>query len=198
MSRIATIFILLLLLSPLPSATHTVAPAWVIEKTSMLNIQGSSNVTDFTCEVTEYARRDTLVYIKDDQHRKLRFLRSELSVDINRFDCHKPYITSDFRHTLKAKENPCLKIRLIALDDLIPNVAEQRVNGTTEIILAGVDKRIEVDFTCRNLGGNRLELVGYKDLHFSDFNLEPPRKLAGLIRINEDIRVNFRLVFSRI
>jgi len=198
MSRITTIFALILLMAPFPSATHTVAPAWVIEKSSSLNIQGSSNITDFTCEVTEYARRDTLVYIKDDQHRKLRFLRSELSVDINRFDCHKPYITADFRHILKAKENPCLKIRLVSLDDLIPNVAEQHVNGTTEIILAGVDKRIEVDFTCRNLGGNRLELIGQKDLHFSDFNLEPPRKLAGLIRINEDIRVNFRLVFSRI
>jgi hypothetical protein len=175
-----------------------VAPAWVIEKTSSLNIQGSSNVTDFTCEVTEYARQDTLVYVKDDQHRKLRFLKSELSIDINRFDCHKPYITADFRHTLKSKENPCLKIRLVSLDDLNPNAMEQRVNGVTEIILAGVDKRIEVDFTAHNLGGNRLELTGQKDLHFSDFNLEPPRKLAGLIRINEDIRVNFRLVFSRI
>jgi hypothetical protein len=61
-----------------------------------------------------------------------------------------------------------------------------------------VDKRIDLTFTCRNLGGNRLELTGMKDLHFSDFNLQPPKKLAGLIRINEDIRVNFRLVFSRI
>jgi hypothetical protein len=190
--------LLLLLTAPFPVRTHIVAPAWVIEKSSSLNIQGSSNITDFTCEVTEYMRNDTLVYVRDEQHRKLHFLKSELSVDINRFDCHKNFITADFRHTLKASSNRYLKIRLVSLDELIPSLAEQKVNGVAEIILAGVDKRIDLVFTCRNLGGNRLELTGMKDLHFSDFNMEPPKKLAGLIRINEDIRVNFRLSFSRI
>jgi hypothetical protein len=198
MSRTLTILLLLLVASPFPVRTHNVAPAWVIEKSSSLNIQGSSNITDFTCEVTEYMRNDTLVYVRDEQHRKLHFLKSELSVDINRFDCHKNFITTDFRHTLKASTDRYLRIRLVSLDDLLPTAAEQKVNGVAEIILAGVDKRLELVFTCRNLGGNRLELTGMKDLHFSDFNLEPPRKLAGLIRINEDIRVNFRLCFYRI
>jgi len=64
---------------------------WVVEKNSSLNIQGQTNINSFQCDVTEYLKPDTPVYIKNDATKKLSFTNSCPSIDVKRFDCHKVY-----------------------------------------------------------------------------------------------------------
>ena len=166
---------------------------WVVESSSSLNIQGSSNVNTFTCVVAEYLKPDTLAYSLDEKSNKLSFNNSSLSIDINRFDCHQKYITADLRKTLKADENPVLKIRFLNIDNVDGRNSNSKINGNIDIVLAGVVKRVNVDFMVGRPGKDRITLTGDKELLFSDFALTPPRKLAGLIRINEKITVHFHL-----
>ncbi len=171
---------------------------WVIERNSSLNIQGETNINNFQCDVTEYLKPDTLAYTENNDIKKLSFTNSCLLVDVKRFDCHNRFITDDFRAALKADENPNLKIVFLTIDQFSANCNSQSVKGIVEIGLARLIRRVEIDYTIKTLPGNRIQMNGSHIFSFSDFNLKAPRKLAGLIRTKDLIKVNFQLFFRAI
>jgi hypothetical protein len=193
-SFIIQVFIVALVSFTIP-ADQKMTSGWVIEKNSSMSIEGSSNINAFTCDITEYLNQDTLLYSRDDKSKKLMFLNSVLNIEINRFDCHQKYITADFRKILQSDKTPCLKVKFISLDELAIGGI---VKGVVEIEIAGQKKRMEINYSVQQYGNSQLQLLGSKLMQFSDFNLTPPRKLLGLIHINEDIKVNFHLHFRRI
>ena len=171
---------------------------WVVEKNSSLNIQGETNINSFECDVTEYLRPDTLVYSKNDAIKKLCFTNSCLIIDIRRFDCHNKFITEDFRNALKAEETPNLKILFLTIDQFSNSCNNQVVKGIVDVELAHAVKRAEINYTIKTLPGNRIQMNGSHVFYFSDFNLKAPKKLAGLIRTKDQIKVNFQLFFKAI
>ncbi|HMG69045.1 MAG TPA: hypothetical protein VK588_15210 [Chitinophagaceae bacterium] len=171
---------------------------WVVEKNSSINIQGETNINSFQCDVTEYLGADTLVYLKNDATKKLSFTNSCLLIDVRRFDCHNKFITDDFRSALKADENPTLKILFLSIDQFPNSCTNQIVKGIVDVELAHSIKRTEIDYTVKTLPGNRIQVNGSHIFSFSDFNLKAPRKMAGLIRTKDQIKVNFQLFFKAI
>lgn len=168
---------------------------WVVESSSSLYIEGRSNISPFRCDVTRYLKADTLELFKDEKGRQLIFSDSYLTIDINGFDCHQRFITNDFRKTLKAGQNRYLKVHMINMG-LFDTDSRQLVKGNVEIELAGVMKKATIDFVSIPGGSERIQMHGCKTFLFSDFNLVPPRKLAGFVRIEEEIKVNFHLCFK--
>lgn len=171
------------------------ANAWVVEKNSTLAIDGSSNINKFTCDIKEYLKIDTLKSVNHAQSKKFMFHNSSLSIDIKRFDCHHKFITADFRKMLKAETYPDLRIHFVSLDEIHEAGI---VKGLVDIELAGRRRRMEVEYKCSHIGGNQLRLQGDKIMKFSDFQLVPPKKIGGLIRINEEINVHFNLFFRKL
>lgn len=170
--------------------------AWIVERSSTLAIDGSSNINEFTCDVTEYLRQDTLKAIEEQGKSRYLFTStSSLQLDIRRFDCHHKYITSDFRKMLKADAYPCIVVRFLNLDEFRNGTT---VKGQVMVELAGKRKVMDVSYSCTEPLPDRFNLKGQKTMRFSDFELEAPKKIGGLIRINEEIKVNFNLCFRKL
>jgi hypothetical protein len=143
----------------------------------------------------KYLKADTLELYKDEKGRLFIFSNSYLTIDINGFDCHQRFITNDFRKTLKASQNRYLKVHMINMG-IFDAGSRQLVKGNVEIELAGVLKKATIDFVSNPIGDGRIQMNGSKSFLFSDFKLVPPRKLAGFVRIEEEIKVNFQLCFK--
>lgn len=168
---------------------------WVIEKNSSLCIEGKSNVHNFRCDIVEYLNPDTICLYRDVSQAQLPLTaKGGLSVNINRFDCHQNHITADLKKTLKAKENAYMKINLLTIGYIQPNAPNQTIKGYVEIQLAGITKKIEVDYAVIKNEAGSLYLIGTKTVQFSDFKLVPPSKLAGLIKVEQEIKVKFELM----
>jgi hypothetical protein len=71
------------------------------------------------------------------------------------------------------------------------------VKGQVQVELAGKKKTMDISYHCTETSPQHIRLQGCKNMNFSDFELKPPRKIGGLIRINEDIKVNFNLFFQK-
>lgn len=170
---------------------------WVIEKSSSLRVEGRSNINSFTCSIKEYADRDTLICYNDPS-RSISF-SGEMHMNIQSFDCESSMITRDMRKTLKADEYPKMTIRFISLQNM-PQLQKKTelIKGWVEVELAGVVKRFELSYSFLQSGSGYLQMNGGRSFQFSDFNLLPPRKFAGLIRIKNDFEVNFQLVLRTI
>ena len=171
---------------------------WVIEKNSSLSIAGKSNVNCFTCDVPEYLHPDTVTFYKEDHYQQFFTIKGGPVILINRFDCHQRYITADLRKTLKSDDGATLKISLLNMGNFTPRADEQKVKGWVAIELAGITQKMEVAYTVQTDSRGLLHLCGSRKVLFSDFGLVPPRKLAGLIKVEEEIDVSFRLVLRSV
>jgi hypothetical protein len=170
----------------------TIVEKWKIEKDSNLYVEGRSNVSRFCCHVTEYLRPDTLCFYREELSQQVLLVKGGLTINVNRFNCQQPYMNKDLIKTLKGNECPELKIALKTIGNFIKPV--KNIKGTVVISLAGVTRTMDVDYTVQYIDQHNLRLQGYRQVLFSDFGLTPPRKLAGLVKVEEQIDVRFQLV----
>ncbi len=167
---------------------------WVLLKGGSLQVKGSTNVNKFSCDITGYNRPDTLNLFATDKNINLR---GKISLDVNLFDCHHPVMTADLRKTLKTKEFPKLNINFLTLDRL-PNLTAQAssIKGLVDIELAGKTKRYEVAYKLSSPTTKTINLIGEKEVNFTDFGLTPPRKIGGMIQTNNELFVTFKLTMK--
>lgn len=172
---------------------------WIVENSSMLRVQGKSNVNQFSCDIFGYYDSDTIYCISEGSCKKPVRLNGCIEMDISKFDCHNAVMTKDLRKTLKAAEYPRLRILFLTLDEL-PSFqsTSQCMKGWVEVELAGVKKTFQINYDFVKNGSSSFILNGSRAFCFSDFKLVPPSKLGGLIKVNNDFNVNFQLKMSAI
>ena len=169
---------------------------WVIDAGSRLAIQGSTNVNKFTCKFDYYYRSDTLQYLRNHRTGKLSFSDNKMVIPVRGFDCGPKQISNDFRKTLKSDTYPQLTIAFRSLENPF-NQNDCFIDGVVDITLAGVTTRYTVRYLV-NLDKDTIMLKGTRAVNFSDFGLEAPTKLQGLIKVDEVLNVEFNLVLKEV
>jgi hypothetical protein len=173
-----------------------VVEKWKIEKDSNLYFEGRSNISSFSCGITEYLRPDTLCFYRGELNQPVLSVKGGLTINVNRFNCQQQYMNKDLIKTLKANECPELKIALKTIGNFSKPV--KNIKGTVIISLAGINRIMEVDYSVQYIDQNNIRLHGYRQVLFSDFGLTPPRKLAGMVKVEEQINVKFLLALRSI
>ncbi|CAN5541121.1 hypothetical protein BH10BAC3_BH10BAC3_14500 [soil metagenome] len=165
---------------------------WVIVNGCWLNVDGSTNINNFSCAIPNYSRPDTILVARVANQPVQ--LNGNMQLDVQIFDCHNPVMTADLRKTLKVKAYPKLIIRFISLNKYPEaNTRQETIKGFVTIELAGVSKKFEVDYKVIYAEINFINLVGSRKVNFSDFDIVPPRKLGGMIKTNQELNVVFNL-----
>lgn len=167
---------------------------WVVMRSSKLIVNGSTNVNKFKCDVSEYVPIDTIGCTRINAKDKGVTMYGGLRIDVTGFNCHNPMMTADLRKTLKAKEHPVLFVRFLNIARL-PELKQQteQIQGWAEIEIAGVIKKMEMTYTVSSPNSNLVILRGRRQLLFSDFGIKPPTRLGGIIRVNNELDVEFIL-----
>ena len=163
---------------------------WVISSGCSLKVDGSTNVNKFTCAISSYNRPDTILVTQTN--RPVVQLTGTMMLDVNKFDCFNSIMTADLRKTLKARQYPHLIIRFVSINTY-PVAANSITKGIVVIELAGVSRSYEVNYKVIAASRNYVNLVGFQKLMFSDFHIDPPRKLGGMIKTNNELGVVFDL-----
>lgn len=171
---------------------------WAILKDCTVKVNGSTNINKFSCSIPDYLRSDTLTCSRTGNDVPVA-LTGRLALPVISFDCGNNMMTNDLRKTLKAKEFPSLNIYFISLEKYpeLTNTQES-ITGIVNIELAGVSKKIEINYRISMDEQKIIHLVGTQTIRFSDFALIPPRKLGGMIRADDRLDVVFRVNFKRI
>lgn len=167
---------------------------WVIDPQSRLSIYGSTNVNSFKCTLKQYAKSDTLEYVKNSGI-IVMCNKNRMSIPVKGFSCGNNQITKDFQQTLKSDKYPQLDIvfRSFQNGEIEDNDC---VEGVVDIVLAGVTKRYSVKYYARVPSNNTILLTGMQTVQFSDFKLTPPQKMMGLIQVQESLDVEFNLTLK--
>lgn len=170
---------------------------WVVMNGGSLKVKGTTNINTFNCDITGYSIPDTILVYRGQMQEGVLPLRGRIGLSVRLFDCHHAVMTADLRKTLKAKEFPQMKIIFISLEKF-PALSsrESKIKGTVDIELAGKVKRFTVDYTFKLDNHRNIQLLGERDVNFSDFGLTPPRKLGGMIQTDNKLSVEFKLTLK--
>lgn len=167
------------------------ATKWVVTNGCSLKVDGSTNINNFSCAITNYNKPDTILVTRNNNQPVL--LNGIIKLDVENFDCHNSLMTADLRKTLKVKDYPKISIRFISINKYPEPGRQDITKGIVVIELAGVSKKFEVDYKIASTERAYINLVGSRKVNFSDFNIKPPRKLGGMIQTNDELSVVFNL-----
>lgn len=167
-----------------------------LRDSSKLSIKGKSNVNEFSCESEHELQKDSLDYSYSVNGDTVQVSGVNLNLEIDQFDCGKRAINRDFKSTLKYKEFPFIEIilnELVVSDStsLIPREAKVTIR------IAGTERYYTVPLNSFSSSEESFTVGGNKILRMTDFGLEPPSPMFGLIKVEDELNIQFDLVIVR-
>ncbi len=126
----------------------------------------------------------------------LRSISFEIPLD--RLSCKNKMILHDFYSLVNASEFPEVTIKMDA-DDFDRFVAETESHTTQAsfyVTIAGITQKVRTHtLLSEDLAGNKT-LRGNLTLSMNDFYLKPPKKMIGLVKLNDEVNINFIISIS--
>lgn len=177
-----------------PNSNTNTTVSFIIS--SSVNIKVKSNVHSFNCKSSTNYGHDTL-YVRYEKEDNIYSVENAfLEIDLNGFNCGNPLVNKDFATLLQKDTYPTIKIYIeqIMLNEMKAGNCPGKVDYDIEI--AGVKKHFETKFSSSITKGKRL-VEGELALSLSDFNLTPPKKLLGLIKVSDEILIEFHYFIEK-
>lgn len=150
-------------------------------------ITGTSNVADFK-----------LIYVNQQQELKWQQANSAatsliFNIPVDDITASNRFMVSDFKELVHARENPYIHIEVDQrqINPIFDGDVVSEIN--LKVTLAGISKWYTIPlFSGMVPGGNRY-IMGRTIMNLSDFQLEPKSKIFGLIKIGNEVMINFRI-----
>ena len=156
-----------------------------ITNKSEVSIKGKSNVNSFECKYdSDFIENDLQISITRNNN-KILLEGAKLSIKSTGFDCAHKMITKDFKTILKADDYPHIVINVKEI-----NTAKENITAKLNVKIAGVEKEYLVPVI---FNSNTNNVKGLLKLNIKDFKLKSPKKLLGMVVVNDNVDINFNL-----
>ncbi|MDO9553044.1 MULTISPECIES: hypothetical protein [Rhodonellum] len=149
----------------------------VNEKT--ISVTGNTSLGGFTCDYCDKSIGDTLVINGVQKNGDLIF-----DILVKEFSCGNFILNKDFRKTIKAEHYPYARIR-------VSNLKSRGMHYTCDLSVDLAGKKLE--FKALALQNKNRELKADLILSFDQLELEAPKKMGGLIKVDESLALEIKL-----
>lgn len=160
-----------------------------------IKIQGSSNVNQFELKNTMMPitiracghSRDTVA---------LRAKNYWLKIPVKSFQSDNQQIYKDFLTLTKANQHPNISVGISY--EMLHRIVSggSMINVPAEVSIAGVSRAYQIRCQMKNNDPQTIVVTGNQKMKLTDFNISPPEKLFGLIKVNNEINVTFGFVIT--
>ncbi|MCB9081813.1 MAG: YceI family protein [Lewinellaceae bacterium] len=166
---------------------------------SQLYLDGSSNVNKFSCYCTESLPTMQLDMIATPDG--ANFSDSKLRIATRSLDCKNKGINKDMYATLKADEFPHIGVEMTRVH--IPGNTPLHeandwiaINADVYLTIAGQRRKVVLNAKGKQMEPNIFRFVSAKTIQMTDFGIEPPTALLGLVKVRNEITIHFDFVVS--
>lgn len=153
----------------------------VVITRKVITVSGQTSIGGFNCDYIQSGTRDTLYLDNTKSRGDLVF-----DIPVENFSCGNFLINRDFRKTIKAEQYPHAKVR-------VRNLKANYGHYTCDMTVNIVGKKLEYKELILNrvANGVNAKLI----LSFEELELEAPKKMGGLIKVEEALHLEFLLGF---
>ncbi len=144
-----------------------------------IKVSGVTSIGKFTCDYCLDDMKDTLISNRTNRSGTLQF-----TIPVDEFSCGNFMLNKDFRKTLKSEEYPTARVQ-------VSNLVKKDNGYFCHLKLQIVGK--ELVFENFHLAKSNHKLTGKLVLSFDELNLQAPKKLGGLIKVEEKLNLQIEL-----
>ena len=180
------------------------AQQWELVDDSELWLAGTSSINSFECAATSMFFDYDVTH--DFEGNGFSLPGMALIVPVRDLDCDNRRMNRDMRKTMLSDEHPEIRFEVNRIDlvpesfgnttthaDLEPStIPEVEIRGTMAV--AGASRNIVIRVSGWLDESLHLHGTGVLDVKMTDFGMEPPRALFGLIKAHDDIQIRFHLI----
>ncbi len=177
-------------------------PLVAILPPSQIYVAGKSNVNQFNCDCEQdFSAMRARCYWQADPP-TLVFENTQLRLRAENLDCGNRMMNRDLRNTLRADRHPEIRLDLRRLQFAGGDIANAigmdwtDLTAHTDLTMAGQTRRASIQFRGRSVGHEVYELVGMHEVRMTDFGVEPPTAMMGLVKVDDRMRIHFKLWLS--
>jgi hypothetical protein len=192
--------------TPVPGVAQRLSgeltPIVAILPPSQIFVAGKSNVNQFNCDCEQdFSAMQPRCYWQADPP-TLVFENTQLRLRAENLDCGNRMMNRDLRNTLRADQHPEIRLDLRRLQFAAGDIANAigtdwtDLTAHTNLTLAGQTRRASIRFRGRSVGHEVYELVGVHEVRMTDFGVEPPTAMMGLVKVDDHMRIHFKLWLS--
>lgn len=152
-------------------------------------VSGTSTVRSWRCESTQVSGSADAASTEIAQ---IGQARGEITIPLSTLDCRNGTMNGHMRNALKAPQNPTIRFRATSVR-VTPSGSEGAVAMTGQLTIAGQTRDVTVNGTAVR-EGTGLRVRGTEQLTMTDFGVQPPRLMAGTMRVHAPVTVGFDVV----
>ncbi len=196
MKSLLTILAIFLALSPKREERAN----FVVESCSKFVIEGKTNVHQFNCVFDTYKiPEDTFSIAYYTQNNQIQVEDALISLPVRYFDCGIKMMNRDLQELLKSEEYPNVdvKIKNLYLQQDSTNYAAHFVSAEVLLTIASVCQTYYMNGITEQHGDD-LAFDGSLCIQLTDFNLEPPKKALGLVKVDNSITIDLNVTVHKI
>lgn len=147
-------------------------------------IEGNTSIGRFSCVYEEGSSINKIYVERNETAHVLTF-----QLPVQEFACGNRMLNKDFVKTLRGKEYPCIEV---VLEDFYKE--DTFYAGDIKLTLIAKEHEIKaLPFELKSVSGEGDFLEGGFMLDLDEFEIEPPKKLFGLIKVRNELNVKLRL-----
>lgn len=159
---------------------------------SELIIKGKTNVNRFQCAYDISELSDSLQIIYKEKQDALEFTKANIILENLSFNCGHSSINKDFNKLLKTEQFPAISICLL---EVSKTAKASEVLAKVQIVICNIKKTYKVPIHINT--SHVVTISGVLPIDINDFNLEAPKKAMGIIKVSNEIEIDFSLKVSK-
>jgi polyisoprenoid-binding protein YceI len=153
-------------------------------------VEGTSTVRGFRCESTQVTGTADAAGTELSQ---VGQARGEITIPVQTLDCGNRTMDGHMRNALKAAQNPSIRFRATSVRVTPTSPAQGTVAMTGPLTIAGQTREVSINGTATR-EGSALRVRGSERITMTDFGVQPPRLMAGTMRVHAPVTVGFDVV----
>jgi polyisoprenoid-binding protein YceI len=160
---------------------------------SELYIDGTSNVHDWTCDVSTVTGTMAVDTAATRSQAGPTFQNARVRVPLSAVDCGRDGMTENLREAMQAEDHPAVRYRAVSTSvKPHPDSAGWfQVTAAGPMTVAGSTRTAKVVAAGQRLDDGRVRLAGETSLDMTTFGVEPPTAMLGALQTGETVTVRF-------
>lgn len=151
---------------------------------SYVEIHGTTNVNSFNCSYNANLPENEFEVTLIQKGDVIEIQHEALFLEVLNFECPNPQMTDDLHDLLEYENYPFIIFQLKKITN--------KKTAHIMIEMAGEKQFYTVNLN-NSLNNNQLISNATMELCITDFGLEAPEKFFGMVKVNENIEVEFKI-----
>jgi polyisoprenoid-binding protein YceI len=194
-TRVSAIAIILVMFLATPQflkaqANYKLSPSSEV----VMKVLGSSNIHDWVETASAIESKGDFKFNGNNELTGVTSLN--LSVDAKSLKSGHNSMDNRTYKTINADKFPRIIYKLNSAVIIIVQKNKYLIKSIGELTIAGVTQTINMDITAVIGADNCIICTGFEKLKLTDYNINPPSFILGVMKVTNDLTIQFNLVYK--